>query len=339
MGTPCLSALPEPDRTESLEKYLQVFAEHPNLADFRRLVRTRPERQLALFAALERAVLLGRPTTSPPSPDDEADQLLCDLLDVIDSHPVLKNSGAYYGPHRHLANLQALGIWRGNAPIAQPSARELFTTAFSNLNADAQSGLNASDTNNSPASQDFGPNGELIGGESNGHTLSDQSLSSPQAVDGVLVLSLSPHSDVALAASNSTGIIHHERQNPGEKLPAEPPDPNAIPAKPIRRGRPIKLDDLAKGKLLGLMSYGLSFRQAAAQLGVHHVTLLNALKRDEEFAQQVSEARLNAISQPLLTVIQASRTNWRAAAWLAKFLHDRRTSTYETTPEERELKK
>src|SRR5207237_711676 len=27
------------------------------------------------------------------------------LLDVINSHPVLKNSGAYYGPHRHLANL------------------------------------------------------------------------------------------------------------------------------------------------------------------------------------------------------------------------------------------
>jgi len=99
----------------------------------------------------------------------------------------------------------------------------------------------------------------------------------------------------------------------------------------------MKLDDVAKGKLLGLMSYGLSFRQAAAQLGVHHVTLLNALKRDEEFAQQVSEARMNAMSQPLLTVIQASRTNWRAAAWLAKFLNERRISTYETTPEEREL--
>jgi hypothetical protein len=82
------------------------------------------------------------------------------------------------------------------------------------------------------------------------------------------------------------------------------------------------------------MSYGLSFRQAAAQLGVHHVTLLNAMKRDEQFAQQVAEARLDAISQPLLTVVQASRTSWRAAAWLAKFLNDRRVSSYETTPEE-----
>jgi hypothetical protein len=83
------------------------------------------------------------------------------------------------------------------------------------------------------------------------------------------------------------------------------------------------------------MSHGLSFRQAAAQLGVHHVTLLNILKRDEEFAQQVSEARLDAISQPLLTVVHASRTNWRAAAWLAKFLEERRARNYESTPEER----
>jgi hypothetical protein len=85
------------------------------------------------------------------------------------------------------------------------------------------------------------------------------------------------------------------------------------------------------------MSHGLSFRQAAAQLGVHHVTLLNAMKRDEEFAQQVSEARLDAISAPLLTVVQAARTSWRAAAWLAKFLNDRRISSYESTPEEHEL--
>ena len=94
---------------------------------------------------------------------------------------------------------------------------------------------------------------------------------------------------------------------------------------------------MAKGRLLGLMSYGLSFRQAAAQLGVHHQTLLNLMKRDEQFAQQVAEARLDAISQPLVVVVQAARKNWRAAAWLAKFLHDSRRIAYETTPEEREL--
>ena len=96
---------------------------------------------------------------------------------------------------------------------------------------------------------------------------------------------------------------------------------------------------MAKGRLLGMMAYGLSFRQAAAQLGVHHQTILNTLKRDEEFAQQVAEARLDAISQPLITVIHASRTSWRAAAWLAKFLEERRVRNIETTPEERELER
>ncbi|HEY2892923.1 MAG TPA: hypothetical protein VGJ16_01875 [Pirellulales bacterium] len=87
------------------------------------------------------------------------------------------------------------------------------------------------------------------------------------------------------------------------------------------------------------MSYGLSFRQAAAQLGVHHVMLLNLMKRDDEFAQQVAEARLDATSQPLSTVLHASRTNRRAAAWLAKYLEERRARSYETTPEEREVEK
>jgi hypothetical protein len=63
------------------------------------------------------------------------------------------------------------------------------------------------------------------------------------------------------------------------------------------------------------------------------------MKRDEHFAQQAAEARLDAVSQPLLSVVQASRTNWRAAAWLVKFLIDRRASRYETTPEEHELQR
>ena len=70
---------------------------------------------------------------------------------------------------------------------------------------------------------------------------------------------------------------------------------------------------------------------------MHHAAILKLLQRDEEFAQQVAEARLDAISQPLLAVVKASRTNWCAAAWLATFLDRRRTCGYETTPEEREL--
>jgi hypothetical protein len=349
MERPCLDALPEPDRTDSLQKYLDVFAEHPNLLDFRRIIRAPQDRQLALFAALERAVIVGSPTVSPPKPDDEADQLLCDLLETIDSHPQLKNCGAAYGPHRYLANLQALGVWRRNQPIAQPCARQLFATAFANLSAEPASDLPALAPNYSPASQESAPNGELIDPFSGSQSSTNHSPDSAQTTNGVLVVAITPNQQVTVETAGNAGIIRHQSQTPGEKCcvgwdkasseAAGPPSLAGIPAATVRRGRPIKLDDFAKGRLLGLMSHGLSFRQAAAQLGVHHQTLLNALKRDEEFAQQVSEARLNAISEPLLTVIQASRTNWRAAAWLAKFLDDRRTKTLETTPEERELKR
>ena len=71
----------------------------------------------------------------------------------------------------------------------------------------------------------------------------------------------------------------------------------------------------------------------ARQILVSELTF--ALAVDEEAA----EARLDAISQPLLTVLHASRTNWRAAAWLARFLEERRVRGYETTPEEQEVEK
>jgi hypothetical protein len=81
------------------------------------------------------------------------------------------------------------------------------------------------------------------------------------------------------------------------------------------------------------MAYGLSLRQAASQLGLHHTTLVAAMKRDEEFAEQVSESRLDAIAQPLITVVQASRRSWRAAAWLAKFLEERNKKSATPPPQ------
>ena len=126
MSCPRLRKLPEPERREFLNLALDILDRHPNLAHFRTLVRTGPERQLALLAALERSVLVGSPAANPPQPDDKPDQLLCDILDVIDKHPNLKNHGSDYGPDRHLANLQALGIWRGSRPDQQPSAARII---------------------------------------------------------------------------------------------------------------------------------------------------------------------------------------------------------------------
>jgi len=329
--------LPELDRQQKLDTILAVLNQHPSLAHFRSTVRTPPERQLALFAALERAVTIGTPAAVPPKLDDEADGVLCDILDVIDSHPDLKNHGSYYGPDRYLANLQALGVWRGSSPVQQPSARELFATAFSSASADPPSGLTTSDTNTSPAPQDFTSNGEVIDANCTTQPTPEGAPPLPQTDDGVLVVTIGPKHEMTVQTPNLPGILRHESQIPGEVIDGCLTDPSVIPTRPLRRGQPPKLDDLAKGRILGLMSYGLSFRQSAAQLGVHHQTILNAMKRDEQFAQQVSEARLDAASQPLLTVVKASRTNWRAAAWLAKFLNDRRASSYETTPEAKQL--
>ena len=349
---PKLRPLPEAERRNALEEFLAVLEQDPDLAPFRVVVPPGPERQLALFAALERSVFRGSPTVAPPTADDPLDQLLCDVLDAIEREPKLKNRGAAYGADRHLANLQALGAWSG-----QPEATELFTTAFSHVSADGQSTLPAWEGNYSPASQVSGQNGELIALEIASSDAAGQGMQWTQVEGSPRFASEAEGQPPAAEPAESRGIIHHERQKPGEELAAVGLQPSAGVAKggvamvcdatsrpadgtylrPLRRGRPPTLDDVAKGRVLGLMAFGLSLRQAAAQLGIHHTTLLCAMKRDEPFAQQVAEARLDAMSQPLLTVVQASRTNWRAAAWLAKFLSDRQARSYESTPEERKV--
>lgn len=335
---PKVRPLPQPERRASLAKYLEVLEHDPELAHFRSLVPA-PQRQLALFAALERAALRGPAAVSPPSVHDVADQLLCDILDAIDRNPKTKDYGRAYGSDRHRVNLQALGEW--NDP---PRHGELFATAFSHLSAGAIGTLPACEANFSPDPQESGPIGELIGPENAPVGSLVAAEDPPQVIVSLELTPSHPCQPATAETAEAGGLIRHEAAGPGEQLPASQEAGQTAttgrgfePMRPVRRGRPSVLNDVAKGRLLGLMSYGLSFRQAAAQLGVHHQTLLNALKRDEEFAQQVAEARFDAISQPLLVVVQAARKNWRAAAWLTRFLHDRRTSGHETTPEEREV--
>jgi hypothetical protein len=334
---PNVRPLPEADRRECLGEFLALLNCDPNLAHLRSLLRTGPERQLALFAALERDVVKGSPAACPPAPEDQADSLLCDILDSLDRDPEIKRHGAYYGAYRHLANLQAFGLWRKKEPLSRPTALELFATMFASLTADPTTTLPALATNTSPDPQVSSLNGEVIAPPSGDQTDSTGAEISSQAASS-LVVRTSPN-EIADAANQpqTPGILRHGAQTSGEVFASNDSELPLIPARALRRGQPPKLDDLAKGRLLGLISHGLSFRQAAAQLGIHHQTILNTMKRDEEFAQQVAEARLDAISQPLLTVIAASRKNWRAAAWLAKFLDGRRTSPYEATSEEREL--
>ena len=340
LGKPCLEKLTEPDYSHSLHTLLGVLNTHADLAHFRQLVRNPSDRQLALFAALERATLRGAPLPFPPQPDDHADALLCDILDALDSDPTTSHYGAAYGNDRHLANLQALGLWTNDQPNERPTALELFTTRFTDLTTNPHHDLASQNQINSPLLQDSLPDGELIAPFAAINSPVPAPPSSSQTLDNVLVVEIDA-SEQGVAVSTSTpGIFHQNASDPGENLngddldlspsPSPPLSPSDIPTRPVRRGRPLLLDERAKGRILGLMAYGLSLRQAASQLGLHHTTLVAAMKRDEEFADQVSESRLDAMSQPLITVVQASRRSWRAAAWLAKFLEER--SNKPTTP-------
>jgi hypothetical protein len=357
---PHVEKLDDLERRLKLNAFLNVVHAHPDLAHVRQFVRTPADRQLALIAALERAATRGTPLAFPPQPDDHADALLCDILDALDHDPDTSHHGAYYGPDRHLANLQALGLWNGNQPCQQPTALELFTTRYSDLTAEYSSNLRLAGAINSPLLQDSSPHGELIASPNAAENPSATAHDSPQFIDLLLVTNNQPALPPATNLDSQAAIIHHESNSPGELItedsnrhmggpvcsqtgatggtpvtrPARtqfrlPNDESStasaglIPARPVRRGPPILLDERAKGRVLGLLAYGLSLRQAAAQLGLHHTTILAALKRDEEFAEQVAQARLDAIAQPLITVVQASRRSWRAAAWLAKFLDNR----------------
>src|SRR5438552_10746985 len=184
-----LQPLPESERREDIGKFLTVLDRDANLAHVRSILRTGPERQLALFAALERYVVKGSSAASPPGPDDQADLLLCDILDAIDRNPDLKNHGSAYGADRHLANLQVFGLWRKREPISRPTALELFATTISQLIAGAATSSTVSTTINSPAPQDSSQNGDLIGPSTTAQAPCSEPGQLPQNVDGVLVVS------------------------------------------------------------------------------------------------------------------------------------------------------
>jgi hypothetical protein len=254
----------------------------------------------------------------------ECDRLLNELHDMLDRDPSLEHLRAITPPRP------------GSERAAQDGSRasELFATGETALSADGACSLPLSEANCSPGSQVSASGGELIAPPGGDNSDPENSKTPSQIVSMELVAPEPAADSMTPAANENARLIRHGAEQPGEQF-----DATQIPARLVRRGRPLALDEQSQGRLLGLMAFGLSFRQAAAQLGVHHQTILNTMKRDAEFAQQVAESRLDAISQPLLTVVRASRTNWRAAAWLARFLEERRVHSYENTPEEREIER
>jgi hypothetical protein len=103
---------------------------------------------------------------------------------------------------------------------------------------------------------------------------------------------------------------------------------------PSRGGRPTVLSQEVKEQLYLLVAIGLSRRQAAAQLGIDPSTICRAAGRDEEFSANLRLAEEQSTIQPMATVIAASRTHWRAAAWLIR--HKLRTAPPPTEDEKEE---
>jgi hypothetical protein len=233
---------------------------------------------------------------------------------------------------------------------AEDAARsdDFFTGPVKNLDRDGDMSYLPVEAIYSPVPRNNSLSGEKFGvaeaGDAADATLSGASQVATEqavAVRGHLVA----ESD---GVRSQAGIIHHEGEIGGEKivacgelliLPGETPkDSLVVPRQRVRRGRPRTLDEELRCRVVSLMSVGLSLRQTAAKVGVHHTAIMAAMRRDREFAEQVSEARSESVAQPLAVVIKAARRDWRAAAWLAKHLQSQFYKG-DCPPEERALER
>jgi hypothetical protein len=147
-----------------------------------------------------------------------------------------------------------------------------------------------------------------------------------------------PRSIAEPQPASMSPISFHGGENAGNQCDSDAADPledllSRALARP-RRGQPAAFDAHSKGKLVALLSLGMSLRQAAAVLGVSHTTIHNTLKADPALAEEITAARFQAQLQPLACVIREARRSWKAATWLLKYL-DSKIASHEETPDER----
>lgn len=108
---------------------------------------------------------------------------------------------------------------------------------------------------------------------------------------------------------NVDNNVNTEEMLHGEKIAAEGNSKEGP-------GRPRTLNDAKKARVCAYLESGLSRRQAAAQVGCHYLTVAREIERDPTFAEEVDFAERKGTVQPLLRIIKASQSSWRAAAWL-----------------------
>ena len=79
-------------------------------------------------------------------------------------------------------------------------------------------------------------------------------------------------------------------------------------------GRPTKIDNAVKEKVLACLTVGASIRDAADYVGIDVTTLFRARKTDESFAMGVKQAIKKGKLRHLNKLAKA--TAWQASAWM-----------------------
>ncbi|MFN0017290.1 MAG: hypothetical protein ACKVP0_03460 [Pirellulaceae bacterium] len=106
----------------------------------------------------------------------------------------------------------------------------------------------------------------------------------------------------------------------------------AAPVPWNRGGRPTVLTPEIREQICKLISVGLSRRQVGAYLNIDPTTITHAAARDEEFARELQRADELVAVPAMISLVAASRKNWRAALTLL----NRKKNPATLTPEEKQ---
>jgi hypothetical protein len=87
------------------------------------------------------------------------------------------------------------------------------------------------------------------------------------------------------------------------------------------RGRQVVLDQSRRDLLVGLVSLGCTFKQAAEHAGVGRSTLFKTLKEDPEWAERMRRAQMQQHVTPLSRMVEHTKGSWRACAWTLERLN------------------
>jgi hypothetical protein len=83
-----------------------------------------------------------------------------------------------------------------------------------------------------------------------------------------------------------------------------------------RPGRPFALDDIKRREICALVAAGCSLDWAANFVGCSPNTIRRESRRNPQFGKRLREAAFAAQLQSFKVMREATRKNWRAAAWM-----------------------